>query len=75
MAKWSEFNKKYGMTNEDWKEWHATKDDYKGGGYFHCQKCGCTIVTSPLITFLILKGKIKRILCSKCEKEVNAGGY
>lgn len=69
MGKWSEFNRKFNMTGEDWKEWHATKHRYKNGCFFSCEKCGCIISTSPLITFLILKGKIKRILCSKCRKE------
>jgi transcription elongation factor Elf1 len=69
MGKWDEFNKKYGMTAEDWKEWRETKQHYKKGGIFHCERCTNLIKTSPLITFLIRKGKIKRILCSKCEQE------
>lgn len=70
MGKWDEFNEKYNMTDEDWKEWRETKHNYKNGAYFHCQRCGCTIATSPLITFLIMKGKIKPILCEKCQKEI-----
>jgi len=69
MGKWSKFNRRFNMTGEDWKEWHATKHRYESRTYFNCEKCGATIATSPLITFLIVKRKMKRFLCAKCEKE------
>jgi len=29
MGKWSEFNRKFNMTGEDWKEWHAKNTNTK----------------------------------------------
>lgn len=66
MGAWDEFNSEFNMTDDDWAEWRKTKYKYRRGGIFSCVGCGSTITTSPLITFLVVKGK-KKLICSKCE--------
>jgi len=66
MGAWDDFSKKYNMTGRDWAEWKRTKGVYEGGGSFTCLKCGKTVLLTPLLTFLLAKGKLKRV-CQDCE--------
>jgi hypothetical protein len=66
MGAWSEINRFYHMTQADWDEWRRVKAKYKKRRLsFICGKCSKTVLLSPFNSFLLAKGKMKR-LCDDC---------
>ena len=66
MGAWDDFDLQYHMGPRDWAEWHRTKALYAGGGRFTCVKCGKTVLLTPLLAFVLDKGKMARV-CDDCK--------
>lgn len=56
-GKWDAFNRRFNLASEDWREWRLTKARYKNGSWHHYPGCGVWVRLSPLLTFLLVKGK------------------
>lgn len=66
MGAWNDFNRIYHITPRDWDEWRRTKPMYAEGGRFKCIRCGKTVLLSPLLAFVLAKGKMARV-CDDCK--------
>lgn len=69
MGSWAKFNKEYNMTPQDWAEWRRMKRRYRKGSWHQCPGCGILIHLSPLLSFLLDKGKFSPY-CSECERKI-----